>query len=80
MTKMEIQKGIRELRPLMNLLVPLCAHWIGDEMTVSVLVDVTTRALCPAHTICSEPIYLNGLQQTVIFLFLSRYAPPIFSI
>lgn len=57
--------GFKELRPLFHLLLPLCLHWIAEEMTVSVLVDVTTTALCPAHSTCSQPIYINGIQQTV---------------
>lgn len=66
---------LRELRPLLHLLLPLCVHWIAEEMTVSVLVDVTTGVLCPNHSTCSQVIYINGVQQTVIgarfrFLFL----------
>ncbi|XP_050384826.1 uncharacterized protein LOC126801502 isoform X1 [Argentina anserina] len=61
--------GFKELRPLFHLLLPLCLHWIAEEMTVSVLVDVTTTALCPAHSTCSQPIYFNGIQQTIVGLF-----------
>ncbi|KAL3731918.1 hypothetical protein ACJRO7_028735 [Eucalyptus globulus] len=61
--------GWRELRPLVQLLLPLCVHWIAEEMTVSVLVDVTTSALCPGQSTCSQAIYINGIQQTVVGVF-----------
>ncbi|KAF6172083.1 hypothetical protein GIB67_029501 [Kingdonia uniflora] len=58
--------SMKELRSLLHLILPLCVHWIAEEMTVSVLVDITTGALCPGKTTCSQAIYLNGLQQTEV--------------
>lgn len=55
----------REMKLLVNIMLPLCVHWIAQEMTHSAIIDVTTSALCPDKTSCSEVIYLNGLQQTV---------------
>ncbi|CAI8604059.1 unnamed protein product [Vicia faba] len=37
--------------------------------SVSVLVDVTTTALCPQQSTCSKVIYINGLQKTIVGIF-----------
>ncbi|CAI9091329.1 OLC1v1026334C1 [Oldenlandia corymbosa var. corymbosa] len=57
-------KNKREVKLLVNIMFPLCIHWIAEEMAHSVLVDVTTNALCPDHSSCSQVIYINGVQQT----------------
>ncbi|XP_027102588.1 uncharacterized protein [Coffea arabica] len=68
-------KNNREVRLLAHLLLPLCLHWTAEEMTHSVLVDVTTNALCPAQSTCPQAIYLNGLQQTTVGIFKMAVLP-----
>ncbi|CAM8970824.1 unnamed protein product [Rhodiola kirilowii] len=62
-------RSVDELTPLLHLLLPLFVHWIAEEMTVSVLVDVTAEALCPGQLTCSQAIYINGIQQMVVGVF-----------
>ncbi|CAH9108616.1 unnamed protein product [Cuscuta epithymum] len=66
---------LKVLKPLVHLLVPLCVHLIADAMTKSVLVDVTTSALCHGKSSCSQAIYINGLQQTVDGIFKMVVVP-----
>ncbi|XP_020229759.1 hippocampus abundant transcript-like protein 1 isoform X1 [Cajanus cajan] len=61
--------ALREVRSLIHLLLPLSIHWVAGEMTVSVIVDVTTSALCPGDSTCPKAIYINGLQQTIVGIF-----------
>lgn len=63
------------MKGLVQLLVPICVHLIAEEMTRSVLVDVTTKALCHAHPSCSQAIYITGLQQTVVGIFRMVVVP-----
>ncbi|XP_019438975.1 PREDICTED: uncharacterized protein LOC109344677 [Lupinus angustifolius] len=49
-----------------SLAVPTQYPLMAEEMTVSVLVDVTTSALCPRISTCSKPIYINVFQQTIV--------------
>lgn len=55
-----------QLKILLHLLAPLCIYWTAEEMSVSVIADITTNALCPGKSTCSQAIYINGLQQMVV--------------
>ncbi|XP_050281757.1 uncharacterized protein LOC126722657 [Quercus robur] len=61
--------GMEGMKLMFHLLLPLCVHWIAEEMTVSVLVDVITNALCPGESTCTQAIYLNGFKQTLVGIF-----------
>lgn len=62
--------SIEQLKILVHLLLPLYIYWTAEEMSVSVIADITTNALCHGKSTCSQPIYINGLQQMVPVLFL----------
>uniref|UniRef100_M1BPT4 Hippocampus abundant transcript 1 protein n=1 Tax=Solanum tuberosum TaxID=4113 RepID=M1BPT4_SOLTU len=55
-----------QLKILVHLLLPLCIYWTAEEMSVSIIADITTNALCPSKSTCSQAIYINGLQQMVV--------------
>lgn len=57
----------RNIRLLSNLLGPLFVHGIAHEMSSPYLMEVISSVLCPGETTCSDALYLNSLQQTVIF-------------
>lgn len=56
----------RNIRLLSHLLVPLFLHGIAHEMSSPYLMEVISSALCPGETTCSDALYLNNLQKTVI--------------
>lgn len=58
--------GLSVLYPVRHLMVALFMHWVAEQMSVSVLVDITMKSLCPGSNYCSEVIYLTGTQQTVV--------------
>ncbi|GAA0146699.1 secondary carrier transporter [Lithospermum erythrorhizon] len=62
-------QSLKELKPLVHLLFPLCIHWIASEMANPALVDISTRALCYGESSCAQVIYINGIQQTVVGVF-----------
>ncbi|CAI9773046.1 unnamed protein product [Fraxinus pennsylvanica] len=68
-------ENLRKLRPFLHLLLPLCVHLIAEEIIVSVLVDVTTNALCPGRKTCPRAIYFSCLRQTVVGIFKMLVLP-----
>jgi len=65
--------GLSVLYPVRHLMVALFIHWVAEQMSVSVLVNITMEALCPRSNSCSEVIYLTVAQETVCLNYAQIY-------